>query len=148
MSLFDFVFGVIVSVSGKKKNCTETTQCHQRKTKGGFVDRFLPIMGCGRYSVSVSEFLIFCPQLNLQERLKVAEEQLVSRNEAESDLESLDDLKAELGRREKALRATEEERDTLMSELEELDRQNQEATQVCVTLVLYLFVYCLFQHLI
>lgn len=105
-------------------------------------------MGCGRYSVSVSEFLIFCPQLNLQERLKVAEEQLVSRNEAESDLESLDDLKAELGRREKALRATEEERDTLMSELEELDRQNQEATQVCVTLVLYLFVYCLFQHLI
>uniref|UniRef100_A0A669DBW7 Thyroid hormone receptor interactor 11 n=1 Tax=Oreochromis niloticus TaxID=8128 RepID=A0A669DBW7_ORENI len=83
----------------------------------------------GQYSVSVSEFLIFCPQLNLQERLKVAEEQLVSRNEAESDLESLDDLKAELGRREKALRATEEERDTLMSELEELDRQNQEATQ-------------------
>uniref|UniRef100_A0AAX7SS40 GRIP domain-containing protein n=1 Tax=Astatotilapia calliptera TaxID=8154 RepID=A0AAX7SS40_ASTCA len=68
-------------------------------------------------------------ELNLQERLKVAEEQLVSRNEAESDLESLDDLKAELGRREKILRATEEERDTLMSELEELDQQNQEATQ-------------------
>ncbi|XP_005934088.1 thyroid receptor-interacting protein 11 [Haplochromis burtoni] len=68
-------------------------------------------------------------KLNLQERLKVAEEQLVSRNEAESDLESLDDLKAELGRREKILRATEEERDTLMSELEELDQQNQEATQ-------------------
>ncbi|XP_006810396.2 thyroid receptor-interacting protein 11-like [Neolamprologus brichardi] len=68
-------------------------------------------------------------KLNLQERLKVAEEQLVSRNEAESDLESLDDLKAELGRREKTLRATEEERDTLMSELEELDQQNQEATQ-------------------
>lgn len=36
----------------------------------------------------------------------------------------------ELERREKVLRATEEERDTLMSELEELDRQNQEATQV------------------
>ncbi|XP_005746579.1 thyroid receptor-interacting protein 11 [Pundamilia nyererei] len=68
-------------------------------------------------------------KLNLQEGLKVAEEQLVSRNEAESDLESLDDLKAELGRREKILRATEEERDTLMSELEELDQQNQEATQ-------------------
>lgn len=90
-------------------------------------------MGCGRYSASVSKFQIFCPQLNLQERLKVAEEQLVSRNEAESDLESLDDLKAELGRREKILRATEEERDTLMSELEELDQQNQEATQVCMT---------------
>lgn len=70
----------------------------------------------------------------------MAEEQLVSRNEAESDLESLDDLKAELGRREKILRATEEERDTLMSELEELDQQNQEATQVCMTLVLYLFI--------
>lgn len=32
--------------------------------------------------------------------------------------------------REKALRTCEEERDTLLSELEELDRQNQEATQV------------------
>lgn len=104
-------------------------------------------MGCGRYSASVSKFQIFCPQLNLQERLKVAEEQLVSRNEAESDLESLDDLKAELGRREKILRATEEERDTLMSELEELDQQNQEATQVCMTLVLYLFVYLYFSNL-
>lgn len=104
-------------------------------------------MGCGRYSASVSKFQIFCPQLNLQERLKVAEEQLVSRNEAESDLESLEDLKAELGRREKILRATEEERDTLMSELEELDQQNQEATQVCVTLVLYLFFYLYFSNL-
>lgn len=104
-------------------------------------------MGCGRYSASVSKFQIFCPQLNLQERLKVAEEQLVSRNEAKSDLESLDDLKAELGRREKILRATEEERDTLMSELEELDQQNQEATQVCMTLVLYLFVYLYFSNL-
>lgn len=104
-------------------------------------------MGCGRYSASVSKFQIFCPQLNLQERLKVAEEQLVSRNEAESDLESLDDLKAELGRREKILRATEEERDTLMSELEELDQQNQDATQVCMTLVLYLFVYLYFSNL-
>uniref|UniRef100_A0A7N6BHI9 GRIP domain-containing protein n=1 Tax=Anabas testudineus TaxID=64144 RepID=A0A7N6BHI9_ANATE len=43
--------------------------------------------------------------------------------------ESLEDVKVELERREKALRATEEERDTLMCELEELDRQNQEATQ-------------------
>lgn len=48
------------------------------------------------------------------------------------EAESLEDLKAELERREKVLRATEEERDTLMSELEELDRQNQEATQVCL----------------
>lgn len=48
------------------------------------------------------------------------------------EAESLQDLKAELERREKVLRATEEERDTLLSELEELDRQNQEATQVCL----------------
>ncbi|XP_035529359.1 thyroid receptor-interacting protein 11 isoform X1 [Morone saxatilis] len=69
-------------------------------------------------------------KLNLHERLKMAEEQRVSNNEAESgDSESLEDLKTELERREKALRNTEEERDTLMSELEELDRQNQEATQ-------------------
>uniref|UniRef100_A0A8C4GNQ4 Thyroid hormone receptor interactor 11 n=1 Tax=Dicentrarchus labrax TaxID=13489 RepID=A0A8C4GNQ4_DICLA len=69
-------------------------------------------------------------KLNLHERLKVAEEQRVSNNESESgDSESLEDLKAELERREKALRNTEEERDTLMSELEELDQQNQEATQ-------------------
>ncbi|XP_070776632.1 thyroid receptor-interacting protein 11 [Enoplosus armatus] len=69
-------------------------------------------------------------KLNLQDRLKMTEEQIVSNNEAESgESESLEDLKAELERREKALRNTEEERDTLMSELEELDRQNQEATQ-------------------
>lgn len=66
-------------------------------------------------------------KLNLQERLKAAEEQTVSNNGAES--ESLEDLQAELERREKVLRATQEERDTLMSELEELDQQNQEATQ-------------------
>ncbi|KAF1374508.1 hypothetical protein PFLUV_G00229820 [Perca fluviatilis] len=69
-------------------------------------------------------------KLDLQDRLEMAENQIVSTNEAESgDSESLEDLKAELERKEKALRNTEEERDTLMSELEELDRQNQEATQ-------------------
>ncbi|GLD47712.1 thyroid receptor-interacting protein 11 [Lates japonicus] len=69
-------------------------------------------------------------KLNLQERLKVAEEQTNRNNAADSgESESLEDLRVELGRREKALRATEEERETLMSELEELDRQNQEATQ-------------------
>lgn len=45
-------------------------------------------------------------------------------------LEAIDDLKTELEQRQKVLRTVEEERDTLMSELEELDRQNQEATQV------------------
>lgn len=55
---------------------------------------------------------------------------MVSNSSADSNVESLEDLRLELERREKALRVTEEERDTLMSELEELDRQNQEATQV------------------
>ncbi|XP_070835173.1 thyroid receptor-interacting protein 11 isoform X2 [Chaetodon trifascialis] len=69
-------------------------------------------------------------KLNLQERLEMAEEQISSNNEAESgESESLEDLKTELERREKTLKNMEEERDTLMSELEELDRQNQEATQ-------------------
>ncbi|XP_071385206.1 thyroid receptor-interacting protein 11 isoform X2 [Centroberyx affinis] len=69
-------------------------------------------------------------KLNLQERLKVAEQQAVSSEGAEaSEPEQLEELKAELERREKALRDTEEERDTIMSELEELDQQNQEATQ-------------------
>uniref|UniRef100_G3PF04 Thyroid hormone receptor interactor 11 n=1 Tax=Gasterosteus aculeatus aculeatus TaxID=481459 RepID=G3PF04_GASAC len=66
-------------------------------------------------------------KLIIQERL---EEQSVSNDEAESgDTESLEALKAELERRDNSLRNTQEERDTLMSELEELDRQNQEATQ-------------------
>lgn len=61
----------------------------------------------------------------------MAEESAVGSNAAEpADSELVEDLQAELDRREKALRATEEERDTLISELEELDRQNQEATQV------------------
>ncbi|XP_034713445.1 thyroid receptor-interacting protein 11 [Etheostoma cragini] len=69
-------------------------------------------------------------KLNLQDRLEMAENQIVRNNETVSgDPESLEDLKAELERKAKALRNTEEERDTLMSELEELDRQNQEATQ-------------------
>uniref|UniRef100_A0A3P8SI54 Thyroid hormone receptor interactor 11 n=1 Tax=Amphiprion percula TaxID=161767 RepID=A0A3P8SI54_AMPPE len=67
-------------------------------------------------------------KLNLQERLTVAEEQIISNNEAGA-AESLEGLKVELEKKEKVLRAAEEERDNLMSELEELDRQNQEATQ-------------------
>uniref|UniRef100_A0A3Q3KFQ2 Thyroid hormone receptor interactor 11 n=1 Tax=Mastacembelus armatus TaxID=205130 RepID=A0A3Q3KFQ2_9TELE len=69
-------------------------------------------------------------KLSLQERVKMAEEQVVSSKGAESgDSEFLGDMKVELERKENALRAAEEERDNLMSELEELDRQNQEATQ-------------------
>uniref|UniRef100_A0A3Q1EZX1 Thyroid hormone receptor interactor 11 n=1 Tax=Acanthochromis polyacanthus TaxID=80966 RepID=A0A3Q1EZX1_9TELE len=67
-------------------------------------------------------------KLNLHERLKVAEEQIISSTEAGA-AESVEDLKVELERREKVLRAAEEERDNLLSELEELDQQNQEATQ-------------------
>lgn len=86
---------------------------------------------------------LFCifSQLIIQERL---EEQSVSNDEAESgDTESLEALKAELERRDNSLRNTQEERDTLMSELEELDRQNQEATQVRLTTValLYYFIH-------
>lgn len=56
---------------------------------------------------------------------------MVSNDEAVHDQsEAIDDLKEELEQRRKVLRNIEEERDTLMSELEELDRQNQEATQV------------------
>lgn len=71
----------------------------------------------------------------------MAEEQVASSNNgAESgESETAEDLKVELERREKVLRATVEERDTLMSELEELDRQNQEATQVSASLC-----YCVF----
>lgn len=47
----------------------------------------------------------------------------------QAHLEMVEDLEVELQRREDALRATREERDTLMSELEELDQQNQQATQ-------------------
>ncbi|KAM9354480.1 thyroid receptor-interacting protein 11 isoform 1-T1 [Pholidichthys leucotaenia] len=70
-------------------------------------------------------------KFNLQERLKVAEERIVNSGDesVEDESVSVKDLKVELERKEKVLRATEEERDTLMTELEELDRQNQEATQ-------------------
>ncbi|XP_010749725.3 thyroid receptor-interacting protein 11 [Larimichthys crocea] len=70
-------------------------------------------------------------KFDLQERLKMAEEQTVSSDAAQPDesVELVEDLKTELERREKTLRNFEEERDTLMSELEELDQQNQEATQ-------------------
>lgn len=61
----------------------------------------------------------------------MAQERVASNQEAVQDqLEATDDLKRDLEQRQKVLRNVEEERDTLMSELEELDRQNQEATQV------------------
>ncbi|KAM3594902.1 uncharacterized protein V6R79_015545 [Siganus canaliculatus] len=69
-------------------------------------------------------------KLNLQDQVATAEGRRASVDETGSaESEAVEDLRLELDRREKALRNTEEERDTLMSELEELDRQNQEATQ-------------------
>ncbi|XP_077587647.1 thyroid receptor-interacting protein 11 [Stigmatopora nigra] len=47
----------------------------------------------------------------------------------EADGQSAEDLRVALESREKTLKATQEERDTLLNELEELDRQNQDATQ-------------------
>uniref|UniRef100_A0A667YJB4 Thyroid hormone receptor interactor 11 n=1 Tax=Myripristis murdjan TaxID=586833 RepID=A0A667YJB4_9TELE len=73
-------------------------------------------------------------KLHLQEKLEVAKREAVSSEGVEhSYAEQLEELKAELQRKEKALSNTEEERDTFMSELEELDRQNQEATQHMIT---------------
>lgn len=75
--------------------------------------------------------MVFFSQLNLQEKLKLAEEKIISVNEAACEqLESIDDLKTELEKKETVLRNIVAERDTLMSELEELDQQNQEAAQV------------------
>lgn len=52
--------------------------------------------------------------------------------EGESDTSQLvvEDLKKLLQEREQALKEAQQDRDTLGTELEELDRQNQEATQV------------------
>uniref|UniRef100_A0A8D3DF26 Thyroid hormone receptor interactor 11 n=1 Tax=Scophthalmus maximus TaxID=52904 RepID=A0A8D3DF26_SCOMX len=87
---------------------------------------------CGAPHFNILEmktYFSFKVQL-LPRLLKVAEEQTVTDNGGDSgESQSVEDLRVELERREKALRATEEERDTLMSELEELDRQNLEATQ-------------------
>lgn len=71
---------------------------------------------------------------NLQERLARAEERVESDSldGGESSLaatEQVSVLRAELEKREQSLREIQEERDTLLNELEELDRQNQQATQ-------------------
>uniref|UniRef100_A0A3Q3DMM1 Thyroid hormone receptor interactor 11 n=1 Tax=Hippocampus comes TaxID=109280 RepID=A0A3Q3DMM1_HIPCM len=67
-------------------------------------------------------------KLTLQERLSAAEKNLESEARP-AETESMDDLKEALESQERTLKATQEERDTLVTELEELDRQNQEATQ-------------------
>ncbi|XP_064881106.1 thyroid receptor-interacting protein 11 [Oncorhynchus nerka] len=71
---------------------------------------------------------------NLQERLARAEERVESdsldgEESSPSATEQLSGLRAELEKSERSLREIQEERDTLLNELEELDRQNQQATQ-------------------
>ncbi|XP_061749902.1 thyroid receptor-interacting protein 11 isoform X2 [Nerophis ophidion] len=68
--------------------------------------------------------------VNLQQRLNAAEEVMGSDKEGPSgESETLEGLREALEKRENTLKATEEERDSLLAALEELDRQNMEATQ-------------------
>lgn len=72
-------------------------------------------------------------QSALVEKLRLSENRGTS-SEAESseDLQlEVTDLKNQLEQREEALKQAHASMDTLTAELEELDRQNQEATQVC-----------------
>uniref|UniRef100_A0A8C7D2K8 Thyroid hormone receptor interactor 11 n=1 Tax=Oncorhynchus kisutch TaxID=8019 RepID=A0A8C7D2K8_ONCKI len=71
---------------------------------------------------------------NLQERLARAEERVESDSldggeSSPSATEQLSGLRAELEKSEQSLSEIQEERDTLLNELEELDQQNQQATQ-------------------
>uniref|UniRef100_A0A4W5M3J3 Thyroid hormone receptor interactor 11 n=1 Tax=Hucho hucho TaxID=62062 RepID=A0A4W5M3J3_9TELE len=72
---------------------------------------------------------------NLQERLARAEERVESDSldggeSSPAATEQVSGLRAELEKSEQSLREVQEERETLLNELEELDRQNQQATQV------------------
>ncbi|XP_041703238.2 thyroid receptor-interacting protein 11-like isoform X2 [Coregonus clupeaformis] len=75
-------------------------------------------------------------KMNLLERLACAEDRVESDvlDGGESSSEQIAELRAELEKREHALRDTQEERDTLLIELEELDRQNTEATKHVISL--------------
>ncbi|XP_060727570.1 thyroid receptor-interacting protein 11 [Tachysurus vachellii] len=72
----------------------------------------------------------------LVERLTVAENRSTSREAESSEEQQLDvaDLMKQLEQREEALRQARISMDTLTAELEELDRQNQEATQHLITM--------------
>ncbi|XP_066534716.1 thyroid receptor-interacting protein 11 isoform X2 [Hoplias malabaricus] len=75
-------------------------------------------------------------KLALVEKLRLAEErENVAQNENSGDLQlEVSDLKIQLDQREHALKQAHLDMDTLTAELEELDRQNQEATQHLITL--------------
>nr|XP_057912968.1 thyroid receptor-interacting protein 11 [Doryrhamphus excisus] len=68
--------------------------------------------------------------VNLQQRLN----QQTEKGGPPAESETLEALKEALEEREETLKATQEERNTLMTELEELDRQNQEATQHMISM--------------
>ncbi|XP_071222976.1 thyroid receptor-interacting protein 11-like isoform X3 [Salvelinus alpinus] len=73
-------------------------------------------------------------KMNLLERLACAEDRvesdvLVRREFSPAASEQIAELRAELEKREQALKDNREERDTLVITLEELDRHNTEATQ-------------------
>lgn len=72
----------------------------------------------------------------LEEKLQIAENRgILSEAEVSEDLHlEVTDLKNQLEQREEALKQAHMDMDTLTAELEELDRQNQEATQVCPVL--------------
>ena len=55
--------------------------------------------------------------------------------------QDVSDLKTQLDQREQALKQAHLDMDTLTAELEELDRQNQEATQVCLLVLNYAFIH-------
>ncbi|XP_061699976.1 thyroid receptor-interacting protein 11 [Syngnathoides biaculeatus] len=74
-------------------------------------------------------------KLTLQQRLSAAAEEVGGERVAPpAETESTEDLKEALESKENTLKATQEERDTLLTELEELDRQNQEATQHLISM--------------
>ncbi|KAL4656205.1 thyroid receptor-interacting protein 11-like [Arapaima gigas] len=75
-------------------------------------------------------------KLDLQERLKSVEDSVGKSQEVvpEASLQMIAELKAQLEEREKSLVAAQLDRDAVSGELEELDRQNQEATQHLISL--------------
>ncbi|XP_029114207.1 thyroid receptor-interacting protein 11 [Scleropages formosus] len=75
-------------------------------------------------------------KLDLLERLKCVEDSVEKSQEVvpEASLQMVAELKAQLEEREKSLVASQLDCDTISAELEELDRQNQEATQHLISL--------------
>lgn len=73
-------------------------------------------------------------QLALAEKLRLTEErERLHQTQTSEDLQlEVSDLKTQLDQREQALKQAHLDVGTLTAELEELDRQNQEATQVCL----------------